>query len=117
MDGDNKQANATAKKARKESRREIRRKLVAESSTTAHELGISPTSIDVGASKSNANRPLPAPPLNSQHRCTICLFYQYKEPAWTVKEHKATLNKVTELALNNKITGRGRCELLVLLFA
>jgi len=109
MDGDNKQANATAKKARKESRREIRRKLVAESSTTAHELGISPTSIDVGASKSNANRPLPAPPLNSQHRCTICLFYQYKEPAWTVKEHKATLNKVTELALNNKITGRGRC--------
>lgn len=115
MDGDNRQSNATAKKARKEARREIRRKLAAESASTAHELGISPTSIDVGASKSNANRPLPAPPQetnqasDSQQHCTICLFYQYKEPAWTVKEHKAALNKVTELATLNKVTGRGRC--------
>mmetsp|Transcript_19338 Transcript_19338/g.41960 ORF Transcript_19338/g.41960 Transcript_19338/m.41960 type:complete len:561 (+) Transcript_19338:60-1742(+) len=103
---------AAAKKARKEARRDIRRKLDAESASTALELGISPTSIDVGASKSNANRPLPAPPqtsLPSDSHCTICLFYQYKEPAWTVKEHKAALNKVTELATFNKVTGRGRC--------
>ena len=110
---DEKQAKAVAAKARKEARREIRRKLAAESASTAKELGLSPTAINVGASKSNANRPLPAPPQNvsssSSNSCTICLFYQYKEPAWKTKEHKAALNKVTELATLHKVTGRGRC--------
>jgi len=53
---------------------------------------------------------LPAPPKNlTSDSCTICLFYQYKEPAWTSKSHKAALNKVTELAMIHNVTGRGRC--------
>ena len=82
----------------------------------AEELGLPPTAIEVSASKSNANRPLPAPPehlggggtSNNKH-CTICLFYQYKEPSWTTREHKAALNKVQQLAKEYAITGRGRC--------
>ena len=71
----------------------------------------SSTSIDISASKTNAYRPLPAPPqhLSSNNHCTICLFYQYKEPSWTSKEHKAALNKIHELAKRYNITGRGRC--------
>mmetsp|Transcript_33882 Transcript_33882/g.60910 ORF Transcript_33882/g.60910 Transcript_33882/m.60910 type:complete len:558 (-) Transcript_33882:547-2220(-) len=108
---DDKQKAATAKKARKEARRAIRRTLDAESASTAHELGLPPTAVEVSASKSNANRPLPAPPahLSSKDHTTICLFYQYKEPSWTVREHKAALNKVHELASQYTITGRGRC--------
>ena len=107
---DNKQARAAASKARKEARRAIRRNLAAESTDTAAALGLSVTAVDVGASKTNANRPLPAPPQGSPlDSCTICLFYQYKEPAWKTKEHKAALNKVTELATFYKVTGRGRC--------
>jgi predicted sulfurtransferase len=108
---DNKQAKAvTAKKARKEARREIRRNVAAESAETAAALGLPASAVDLGASISNAHRPLPAPPQDSPpDSCTICLFYQYKEPAWKTKEHKAALNKVTELATQLKITGRGRC--------
>jgi predicted sulfurtransferase len=107
---DEKQAKVAAAKARKEARRAIRRKLAAESAETAAALGLPATAVDVGASKSNANRPLPAPPQGlSSDSCTICLFYQYKEPAWKTKEHKAALNKVTELATFYKVTGRGRC--------
>jgi len=107
---DEKQARAVAAKARKEARRAIRRKIVAESAETAADLGMSATAVDVGASKSNANRPLPAPPQDlPPDSCSICLFYQYKEPAWKTKEHKAALNKVTELATFYKVTGRGRC--------
>ena len=107
---DEKQAKVTAAKARKEARRAFRREVAAESAETAAALGLPSHTIDVGASKSNAHRPLPAPPENSPpSSCTICLFYQYKEPAWKTKEHKAALNKVTELATFHRVTGRGRC--------
>jgi predicted sulfurtransferase len=114
MDGEaatvTKAAKAAAAKARKEARRALRRKLDAESADTIQGLGLPATAVDIGASKSNANRPLPAPPANlSPDSCTICLFYQYKEPAWKSKEHKAALNKVTELAKAYGVTGRGRC--------
>ena len=83
---DEKQAKAAAAKARKEARRAFRRTLAAESSETAAALGLPATAVDVGASKSNANRPLPAPPQDlPADSCTICLFYQYKEPAWKTK--------------------------------
>jgi len=105
-----KQAKAAAAKARKEARRALRRTLEAESSQTIAALGLPATAVDVGASKSNANRPLPAPPADlPADSCTICLFYQYKEPAWKSKEHKAALNKVTELAKAHNVAGRGRC--------
>jgi len=105
-----KQAKAAAAKARKEARRSLRRKLEADSAETIKALGLPATSVDVSASKSNANRPLPAPPTNlPPNCCTICLFYQYKEPAWKSKEHKAALNKVSELAKTYGVTGRGRC--------
>ncbi|VEU43310.1 unnamed protein product [Pseudo-nitzschia multistriata] len=105
-----KQAKAAAAKARKEARRALRRKLEAETAQTLKDLGLSASAVDVGASKSNANRPLPAPPVNlPADSCTICLFYQYKEPAWKSKDHKAALNKVTEFAKAHNVTGRGRC--------
>jgi len=107
---DEKIAKAAAAKARKEARRLIRRRLAGESAETAQALGLSAAAVDVAASKTNANRPLPAPPQGlPPDSCTICLFYQYKEPAWKTKEHKAALNKVTELATLFKVTGRGRC--------
>ena len=105
-----KQAKAAAAKARKEARRALRRKLEAEAAETIKTLGLPASAVDVGASKSNANRPLPAPPENlPPNCCTICLFYQYKEPAWKSKEHKAALNKVTDFAKIYNVTGRGRC--------
>lgn len=105
-----KQEKAIAAKARKEARRAFRKKLELESKDTIANLDLpANTVIDLEASKSNANRPLPAPPqnLHSDSNTTICLFYQYKEPAWTSKNHKAALNKVTELALTHQVTGRG----------
>lgn len=105
-----KAAKAAAAKARKEARRALRRKLQAEAVETIKALGLPATAVDVSAAKSNANRPLPAPPENLPPTCcTVCLFYQYKEPAWKSKEHKAALNKVTEFAKAYKVTGRGRC--------
>jgi len=109
MDDKRKEAVA-AKKARKEARRTIRKALDAESASTAHELGLPPTAVELSASKSNANRPLPAPPEHlPSGSCTICLFYQYKEPSWTAREHRAALNKVHELASRYNVAGRGRC--------
>jgi len=97
-------------KARKEARRALRRQLASQSAEVASSLGLPTSAVDLGASLSNAHRPLPAPPPNLlADDCTICLFYQYKEPAWKTKEHKAALNKVTELATQYNITGRGRC--------
>ena len=114
MDGESasltKKEKATAAKARKEARRALRRKLEAESAEVIKSLGLPATSVDFSSSKSVANQPLPAPPINNPpDSCTICLFYQYKEPAWKSKEHKAALNKVTELAKTYGVTGRGRC--------
>jgi predicted sulfurtransferase len=114
MDGEaataTKKAKAAAAKARKEARRALRRALEAESAETIKALGLPAKAVDVSASKSNANRPLPAPPADlPPDCCTICLFYQYKEPAWKSKEHKAALNKVSELAKAFGVTGRGRC--------
>eukprot|EP00578_Thalassiosira_sp_NH16_P017767 CAMPEP_0181128610 /NCGR_PEP_ID=MMETSP1071-20121207/28864_1 /TAXON_ID=35127 /ORGANISM="Thalassiosira sp., Strain NH16" /LENGTH=596 /DNA_ID=CAMNT_0023214509 /DNA_START=236 /DNA_END=2026 /DNA_ORIENTATION=+ len=114
---DKKKEAAAAKKARKEARRAIRRELAAEStsSSAAHDnLGLPPTAtVELAASKSNAHRPLPAPPQHdssgADNNTTICLFYQYKEPSWTAKEHKAALNGVIRLATEHRITGRGRC--------
>ena len=40
---------------------------------------------------------------------SLVLFYQYKEPIWTNKEHKKALCFVTEAAKKNGICGRGRC--------
>jgi len=113
-----KEAKVAAAKARKEARRAFRRKLEAETKDIIANLNLDPatctTTIDLEASKSNANRPLPAPPQHlkgsrADSTCTICLFYQYKEPAWTNKQHKAALTKVTELAKLHQVTGRGRC--------
>ena len=107
-----KHAKAAAAKARKEARRALRRKLTAESAETAADLGLPVSAVNLGASLSNAHRPLPAPDadvINTSSCTTICLFYQYKEPAWTTKEHKGALNKVHDLAKQFKITGRGRC--------
>ena len=103
-------ATKQAKKARKLERR-LLRKLEAQSvQETIEALGLPATAVDVRASKSNANRPLPAPPANlPPDCCTVLLFYQYKEPAWTSKEHKAALKKVTDLASAYRVTGRGRC--------
>jgi len=110
QNGVTKQAKAAAAKARKEARRVFRKKMESEAAETIANLGLSATAVDVEASKSNAHRPLPAPPKNlTSDSCTICLFYQYKEPAWTTKSHKAALNKVTELAMIHNVTGRGRC--------
>mmetsp|Transcript_20447 Transcript_20447/g.50824 ORF Transcript_20447/g.50824 Transcript_20447/m.50824 type:complete len:554 (-) Transcript_20447:199-1860(-) len=105
-----KSEKAAAAKARKEARRALRRKLEAESAEAIQSLGLPATAVDFSSSKSVANQPLPAPPeYNPADSCTICLFYQYKEPAWTSKEHKAALNKVTEFAKTYSVTGRGRC--------
>ena len=108
---DDKRAKAAAAKARKEARREIRRRLAAEAGAAARDLGLPPGAIDVGASRSNACRPLPAPPplLPADARTTVCLFYQYREPAWTAREHRAALTQVTALATRHGVTGRGRC--------
>ena len=40
---------------------------------------------------------------------TLCLFYQYIEPLWTVAEHKAALKFVIGLGKEHSICGRGRC--------
>ena len=62
------------------------------------------------ASRSVAGRPLP--PIPSQHdqdgTGTILLFYQYKEPEWTEKEHKVMMKRVIALGEKCEIQGRGR---------
>lgn len=105
-----KQARAVAKKARKEARRAERKQNEAASAEAAATLGLSATAINIAASSSVANRALPlVPPNLSPDAVTICLMYQYKEPAWTTKQHKLALNKVSAMAGTHSITGRGRC--------
>jgi predicted sulfurtransferase len=67
-----------------------------------------------GNAQSVAFRSLPPipdqePDEEGNYPCTLVLFYQYIEPCWTRKEHKTALVKVTSLAKENGITGRGRC--------
>jgi len=50
----------------------------------------------------------PVPPNLPADACTILLFYQYKEPLWTKKEHKAVLNGLMAVANKHGVTGRGR---------
>mmetsp|Transcript_11620 Transcript_11620/g.17875 ORF Transcript_11620/g.17875 Transcript_11620/m.17875 type:complete len:493 (+) Transcript_11620:165-1643(+) len=58
-------------------------------------------------SRSVAGRQLP--PIHCDGNSgAILLFYQYKEPEWTHKQHKDMLRKVIELGEKLKITGRGR---------
>jgi predicted sulfurtransferase len=86
-----------AKKARKEARRAQRK-----DNTTAV--------VNLPAAVSVAHRPLPPLPANlAPDAVTICLCYQYKEPAWTKKQHTRALHHITQLATQHGITGRGRC--------
>ena len=97
-----KAARVAAKKARKLARRAQRKAL---------NLAFNP---EAGAVLENAvscaHRPLPRIPRNlAPAATTICLMYQYKEPAWTRKQHKAVLNNVNRLAKEHHVAGRGRC--------
>ena len=40
---------------------------------------------------------------------TICLMYQYIEPAWTKRQHRAAITAVNALAKQWRVRGRGRC--------
>ena len=105
-----KQVKVAAAKARKDARRAFRKQVEVDAAAKIATLSEDIGAVDVSASFSNAHRPLPAPTgssLTGTPTCTICLFYQYKEPAWTVKNHKSVLNRVTELATKHKVTGRG----------
>mmetsp|Transcript_15630 Transcript_15630/g.23994 ORF Transcript_15630/g.23994 Transcript_15630/m.23994 type:complete len:495 (+) Transcript_15630:113-1597(+) len=59
-------------------------------------------------SRSVAGQELPPIPDCEKNTGTILLFYQYKEPEWTEKEHKSMLKKVIELGEKQNIKGRGR---------
>ena len=105
-----KEERVAAKKARKLARRADRKVDVAASASVASELGLAPGQVDISASRSVAGGALPPiPPNLPGDAVTICLMYQYKEPAWTKKQHKAALNTINELASAHRITGRGRC--------
>jgi len=71
--------------------------------------------IDLKQARSIINKPipkvpkgLPGPDKNGNPPVTIMLFYQYKEPHWTPKEHKAAIRFCMELGRTHKVTGRGR---------
>ena len=53
--------------------------------------------------------PLPPPPSDPAKASALVLFYQYKEPHWTEKEHKEALKRVIAIGKEHGITGRGRC--------
>jgi len=104
-----KQARAAAKKARKEGRRADRRANAEASSELADQLGLPSTAVNLSAAASVARKPLPQIPPNLQvGAVTICLMYQYREPAWTSKQHNVTLHEITLMATKNSVTGRGR---------
>ena len=63
----------------------------------------------VAAARSVINRPLPDCPPVRADECSLVLFYQYKEPPWTGKQHKEALKQVIGIAKANGVTGRGRC--------
>ena len=57
-----------------------------------------------------AHRKLPPVPVGLKpDATTICLCYQYKEPAWNKKQHKAAITEVQRLARLHNVKGRGRC--------
>jgi hypothetical protein len=95
-----------AKKARKLERR-AHRKAVA----VAVEKGLAPPAFfrpQAAISVANTSLP-PVPPNLATNATTICLCYQYKEPAWTKKQHKHAITQITEFAREHNVTGRGRC--------
>ena len=59
--------------------------------------------------RSVARRPLPPVPPATEDKATLVLFYQYIEPPWDAKAHKAALKAVLALAAEHSICGRGRC--------
>ena len=67
------------------------------------------------AARSVAHSALPALPAfqkkdaRGNFPVTLCLFYQYIEPLWTVAEHKEALKFVIGLGKEHGICGRGRC--------
>ena len=62
-------------------------------------------------SKPNIGKPIPPIPkgFDPTGKITLALFYQYVEPAWTAKEHKRAIKRITEIARKNGVNGRGRC--------
>ena len=105
-----KAARAAAKKARKEARRAQRRAEAEASAKEAERLGIEATKLRIAGAASVAHRPLPpTPPDLKPGAVSICLFYQYREPCWTTKQHKRAINDITDIATRYRITGRGRC--------
>ena len=96
-----------AKKARKLARRALRKQ---EEEAKAKGLSTDTIGVNIEASKSVINKPLPEIPNNLKpNAVTICLCYQYKEPAWSKKQHKIAITQISKLAANHNITGRGRC--------
>ena len=67
------------------------------------------------AARSVIHKPLPPLPTAQQPDAdgnspvTLLLFYQYIEPAWTPKEHKAAVKFVLKLGRETEVCGRGRC--------
>lgn len=96
-----------AKKARKLARRALRKQ---EEEAKAKGLSTDTIGVNIEASKSVINKPLPEIPNNLKpNAVTICLCYQYKEPAWSKKQHKNAITQIYEFANQYNITGRGRC--------
>ena len=95
-----------AKKARKLARRAQR---VAVEEAVAKGLP-PPVAFNAQAAVSVAFAPLPTIPTQlPTSSITICLMYQYIEPAWTKKQHKKAMTTITALAKEHTVTGRGRC--------
>ena len=68
-----------------------------------------PETVIVEHSRSVAHRELPPLPDPLEPGTgSILLFYQYQEPVWTKKEHKAVLKQVIALGEQYDIQGRGR---------
>ena len=61
------------------------------------------------AARSVANKPLPPIPPDAVGKTSLVLFYQYVEPPWTPKEHKAAVKFVLKLGRETEVCGRGRC--------
>ncbi len=63
--------------------------------------------------RSVAFKPLPPVPEEFANQgekfASLCFMYQYFEPAWSKKQHRAAMAKVMELGNEHGIHGRGRC--------
>ena len=87
-----------AKKARKLARRALRKQ---EEEAKAKGLSTDTIGVNIEASKSVINKPLPEIPYNLKpNAVTICLCYQYKEPAWSKKQHKNAITQFSILQIN-----------------